>query len=259
MELAAQVKTRHFLVEHGLLLTFDRRVYVPKFGFIRRLISKERYDEVWSRHPGQRHTRELIETIYFWPRMWDGIECYVQTCLVCQQDKVEQRQSGGLVKLLPVAERPWESVTMDFNTSLLKSNRFGMIMVVADRFSKYVTFMPATVDCTVKEDARLFFKNMVKYWGLSRHISSDRYLHFTGNFWRELFKIVGTELHLSISFHPQTDNKTKNLNALLECYLRHYVTAHQNDWARLLDMAQFSYNLQRSESTWHTPFELTIG
>ncbi|XP_055814662.1 uncharacterized protein LOC129884377 [Solanum dulcamara] len=31
------------------------------------------------------------------------------------------------------------------------------------------------------------------------------------------------------------------------------------DWARLLDVAQFSYNLQRSEATGRTPFELATG
>ncbi|CAL2272473.1 unnamed protein product [Prunus armeniaca] len=38
--------------------------------------------------------------------------------------------------------------------------------------------------------------------------------------------------------------------------LRHYVSANQRDWAKLLDVAQFLYNLQRSESTGSSPFEL---
>ena len=88
MELAAQGKTRRFWVEDGLLLTSGRRVYVPKFGSIRRRIIKESHDTPWAGHPGQRRTRALIEAIYFWPRMQDDIECHVQTCLVCQQDKV---------------------------------------------------------------------------------------------------------------------------------------------------------------------------
>ena len=92
--------------------------------------------------------RELIEAIYFWPRMRDDIECYVQTCLVCQQDNVEQRKPEGLLEPLPVAERPWESMTMDFITFLPKSDGFGKIMVVVDRFSKYATFTPTTADCT---------------------------------------------------------------------------------------------------------------
>lgn len=37
------------------------------------------------------------------------------------------------------------------------------------------------------------------------------------------------------------------------------MSANQRDWARLLDVAQFSYNLQRSEATGRTPFELATG
>lgn len=46
-------------------------------------------------------------------------------------------------------------------------------MVVVDRFLKYASFMPAATICIVKEVAKLFFKNIVKYWVLSRHIISD--------------------------------------------------------------------------------------
>ncbi|KAF2303687.1 hypothetical protein GH714_021225 [Hevea brasiliensis] len=42
-------------------------------------------------------------------------------------------------------------------------------------------------------------------------------------------------------------------------YLQHYVSANQRDWAKLLDVAQFSYNLLRSESTGRSPFEIVIG
>ena len=75
----------------------------------------------------------------------------------------------------------------------------------------------------------------------------------------ELFKLMGTELHFSASFHPQTDGQTERVNALLELYLRHFVNANQTDWAKLLDVAQFSYNLQRSEATERSPFELIMG
>ena len=150
--------------------------------------------------------------------MRNDIECYVQTCLVCQQDKVEQRQPEGLLEPLTVAERPWESVTMDFITFLLKSDGFGTIIVVVDRFLKYATFMPATAGCTAKEAAQFFFKNVDKYWGLSRHIISDQYPRFTKNFWRELFEILGMELHFSTSFHPQTDGHMECVKDLLECY-----------------------------------------
>ncbi|RVX07076.1 hypothetical protein CK203_030501 [Vitis vinifera] len=78
-------------------------------------------------------------------------------------------------------------------------------------------------------------------------------------FWTNLFKLIGSNFHFSISFRPQTDGQTKKVNALLELYLRHFVSANQKDWANLLDVAQFSYKLQRSEATNKSPFELAIG
>ena len=69
---------------------------------------------------------------------------------------------------------------------------------------------------------------------------------------------MGSKLHFSTSFHSQTDGQTERVNALLELYLRHFVRANQKDWAKLLDIAQFSYNLQRNETTNKTPFELAI-
>lgn len=51
-----------------------------------------------------------------------------------------------------------------------------------DRFSKYATFVLASPIYTTKEAAKLFFKNMVKDWSLSRHIFSDQYPHFNEKF-----------------------------------------------------------------------------
>ena len=206
-----------------------------------------------------RRTLALLKSAYYWPGMQDSIEGYVRTCLVCQQDKVVQQQPAGLLQPLPVPERPWESVSMDFITCLPKSEGSGSIIVIVDRFSKYATFIPASTDCTAEETAKLFFRNIIKLWGIPTSIVSDRDPRFTGRFWTELFKILGSNLDFSTSFHPQTDGQTERVNALLELYLRHYVSASQRDWAKLLDTAQFSFNLQRSEATNKSPFEIIMG
>ena len=82
---------------------------------------------------------------------------------MCQQDKVEQRQPRGLLEPLPIAERPWNSVTMDFIIGLPKLEDSGSIIVMVDRFSKYATFITAPTDCTVEKTSKLFLKHVVKY------------------------------------------------------------------------------------------------
>ncbi|CAL1353301.1 unnamed protein product [Linum trigynum] len=148
---------------------------------------------------------------------------------------------------------------MDFIIGLPKVDGCGCIMVVVDRFSKYGVFIPGPKDLTAGDAARLFFKNVVKYWGIPSNIVSDRDGRFTGRFWRELFKIMGSNLNFSTAFHPQSDGQTERVNALLEVYLRYYVSANQRDWVKLMDTTQFSYNLHRNESTNTSPFELAMG
>ncbi len=45
----------------------------------------------------------------------------------------------------------------------------------------------------------------------------------------------------------------------MEAYLLAFVNFEQDDWARLLPMAEFAYNNIKNASTGHMPFELNYG
>ena len=67
------------------------------------------------------------------------------------------------------------------------------------------------------------FKEIFRLHGLPKSIVSDRDGIFMNDFWQEIFRLVGTQLTPSTSYHPQTDGKTERLNQLLEGYQRNYV------------------------------------
>ena len=154
-------------------------------------------------------------------------------------DKTERKKQAGFLQPLPIPEKQWESVSIDFITGMPEVDDLGSILVVVDRFSKYAVFMAAPQACTANAAAELFLKNVVKIFGLPKDVISDRDAQFTGKFWTCLFKLMGSELKFSTANHPQTDGQTERINALLEEYLRHYVTASQKNWVSLLDAAQF--------------------
>ena len=113
----------------------------------------------------------------------------------------------------------------------------GTILCIIDRFSKYATFVPAPKYVSAEGTAQLFFKYVVKYWGMPKSIISDRDTRFTGSFWTELFKLLGSRLDMSSSYHPETDGQTERFNSMLEGYLRHFINANQPNWVQLLNVA----------------------
>ena len=108
-------------------------------------------------------TLALVERQYYRPQMRDQVEAYVRTCLVCQQDKAEQKVPAGLLVPLRISERPWDSISMDFIVGLPKVEGLSCVLVVVDRFSKYGTFIPTTNECSDEEAARLFMAHVAKF------------------------------------------------------------------------------------------------
>ncbi|RVW96773.1 Retrovirus-related Pol polyprotein from transposon 17.6 [Vitis vinifera] len=125
-----------------------------------------------------------------------------------QMDKTKRKKAAGLLQPLPIPERPWENTSMDFITGFPKVRDFKSVFVVVDRFSKYAVFIPALDACPAEEAAKLFFSNVVKHFGLPKDIVNDRDARFTGRFWVELFRLLGSELKFSTANHPQTDGSS---------------------------------------------------
>lgn len=256
-KLVKQVKsgeTRKYWLEDGLLFARGNRAYVPT-GALRREVMKERHAPLWAGHPGVERMHALLSRQYTWPKMEDDIEAYVRTCLICQKDKLERKKEAGLLQPLPIPDKLFQSVSMDFISGFPKVEGMASIFVVVDRFSKYTIFIACPKVCPAEVAVGLFVKYVVKYFSVPEDIISDRDTRFTGRFWTLLFDMMGTELRFFTANHPQTDGQTETMNQLLEEYMRHYVTASQKNWVDLLDMAQFFYNLHQSSATGQSPFE----
>ena len=81
---------------------------------------------------------------------------------------------------LPIPERLWQSISMDFITGFPKARECKSIFVVVDWFSKSLVAAPEA--CPAEEATNLFFNHVVKHFGLPQDIVSDRDARFTGRF-----------------------------------------------------------------------------
>ncbi len=95
--------------------------------------------------------------------------------------------------------------------------------------------------------------------GVSKLILTDRGLLFTSKFWSTLCYILGIKKKLSIAFHPQTDGQTQTQNSMMEAYFTAFVNWKQDDWAKLLPIAEFAYDNTKNANTGHISFKLNCG
>ncbi|XP_066391728.1 uncharacterized protein [Miscanthus floridulus] len=76
---------------------------------------------------------------------------------------------------------------MDFIEGLLKVGGKSIVLMVVDRFSKYVHFIALGHPYTATSVARAFFDGIVRLHKFPSSIVSDQDPVFTGHVWRDLF------------------------------------------------------------------------
>lgn len=170
-------------------------------------ILKEYHDSVIGGHNGETKTYLRIASDWFWVGMKSQITQYVKQCSICQHMKVSQQHPVGLLQPLPIPNQVWDEITMDFMESLPKSNGVDTVLVVVDRLSKYAHFIGLKHPFTAHSVAMIFVKEVVKLHGFLSSIVSDRDTIFMSQFWKELFRLHGTKLLRSTTYHPQTDGQ----------------------------------------------------
>ena len=100
----------------------------------------------------------------------------------------------------------------------------------------------ATRTLTAEELAEAFVSRVYTLHGSPDSVISDRGTQFISEFWTQLSDRLGIALKHSSSFHPQTDGQTERVNAVLEQYLRQFVSFAQDDWVDWLPIAEFASN-----------------
>ena len=91
---------------------------------------------------------------------------------------------------------------VDFIMKLLVVAGKNAILVVCDRLLKMTHFIATTEETSAEGLARLFWDNMWKLHRLPESVVSDRRLQFAAELTKELNRMLGIKMRLSIAFHP---------------------------------------------------------
>jgi hypothetical protein len=220
---------------------------------------KEKHSGGLAGHFGHDKTFAQLNSLYYWPGMREDVKIFVDRCNIFQHAK-GKRQNIVSYHPLPIPERPWDVISMDFVLGLPRTQKGSdSIFFMVDRFSKMVYLIPCQKTNDSTHIAIVFFREVVRLHGFPISIVSDRDTKFVGHFWRTLWKRLRTNLSFSSAYHPQTDEQTEVVNKILGNILRILVTEQGHQWDQILARAEFAFNNSVNRSTRKSPFEIVYG
>ncbi|GKD48628.1 putative reverse transcriptase domain-containing protein [Tanacetum coccineum] len=107
--------------------------------------------------------------------------------------------------------------------------------------------------------ARMYLKEVVTRHGIPVSIICDLDPRFASNFRRSLQKALGTNLDMSIAYHPQTDRQSERTIQTLKDMLRACMIDFGKGWVNHLPLVEFSYNNSYHASIKAAPFKALYG
>ena len=80
--------------------------------------------------------------------MLKDVDQYVENCHSCRRSRSSQHLKFRVLRPLPVPEKPWDDMSIDFVVGVPECERFNAMWVVVDRLCKMRHFIPCrtTID-----------------------------------------------------------------------------------------------------------------
>jgi hypothetical protein len=196
---------------------------------------------------------------YFWPGMGSFIDRYIGNCPECMRSRNSRLKPAGLLRPLPVPQKPWQHVTMDFKFFNQNRHGYNAILVIVDRLGKRSFFLPTYKTCTAADLAELYYQFPWRIFGTLEIITLNRGPQFIAEFLKELSKFTGIILQRSTVEHAETNGQTEIVNQFIQTKLRLFVDHFQDNWSELLPCIDFVIATQSHDTTGLAPAEVDLG
>ncbi len=198
--------------------------YVPQV--LRQRVMQLVHSNPSSGHPGIAATLQLLNNKFWWSTLRTDTITFIQNCTVCNTSKSPHQLPAGLLQPLPIPQRPWSHLAIDFVTDLPSSQGHTTILTVVDHFSKACRLIPLPKLPTALETAEVLCNYVFRFYGLPEDIVSDRGPQFTSRVWAAFCRHLDINVSLTSGYHPQANGQVERLNQELTRFLRSY--CHKN-------------------------------
>ena len=237
------------------MIFLGNRLIIPKHKNLRENLFRLAHDNLG--HFGAEKSYATLRNDFYWPNMRrDLVRAYVPSCTECQRNKNLTSKPAGPLHPLPVPDKRFDSVAIDFVGPLPKDDGFDCIVTMTDRLGANIQLAACNTNMTAEEFAAIFFDRWFCENGCPSELITDRDKLFVSRFWKALMKLSGIQHKMSTAFHPQTDGSSERSNKTVIQALRFHVERNQAGWARALPKVRFDIMNTVNASTGFTPFML---
>ena len=206
-------------------------------------------------HPSIRTTRKLISSKFVWKGLQKQVGMWARQCLACQSSKI-QRHIKAPLQNFGVPERRFDHIHVDLVGPLPPSNGSSHLLTIVDRFSRWPEAIPLN-DTTSRGCAQALVNNWISRFGLPMDISSDRGPQFTSQLWSAIAQLLGTQLHHSTAYHPQSNGLVERFHRHLKSALRARLTGP--NWTQELPWVLLGIRTAPKEDLGCSSAELVYG
>jgi len=246
-----ELKSSLYKIIDGVI-HFQNRIIVPTK--LKARVLRSFHDTPTNGHQGIDKTFEKIKRFYWWPNMKEDIRNYILSCEICCKCKTRRHKPYGLLQPLPVPNKPWEIIGVDFLVYLPSSQDCTCIMVVSDHLTKMVHLVPCADVPSADLTAKLLLFNVFRYHGFPKIIVSDHGSQFSSEFWTLLCSALRIKPSLATAHHQQSNGQVERANSVIEQYFRCYCSTAQNEWCFYLPLCELAYNNSLHKSIGKSPF-----
>ena len=118
--------------------------------------------------------------------MATDIREYITTCSIYQNIAVSRHKPYGKLKSLPVPERLWQKISLNFITQLprsyIRTAKYDAILIIMDHYTKIAKFIPITTNLIAFKLAAVFHENIKLKYNSPKGIISDQDIRITSKF-----------------------------------------------------------------------------
>ena len=239
------------------VLHFRKKIIVP--SSLKASILYSFHDTPTNGHQGVDKTLEKLKRFYWWPNMKNDVTNYISSCKTCGMNKIRRHKPYGFIQPLPVPNKPWEIIGVDFIVYIPNSQNCTCIMVVSDHLTKMIHLIPCSDVPSAELTARVLLANVFRYHGFPKIIVSDHGYQFSSEFWTSLCTTLGIKPNLATVHHQQSNGQVERANAVIEQYLRCYCSTSQTEWCFYLTLCELAYNNSLHKSIGKSPFYANFG